>query len=82
MKYLIKIFSSAENNQFKEIETIEPGAWIHLLDPTEEELVYVRDTLHIEDEFIRAALDEEETVRIDTEDDQTLVLVDIPLVSA
>ena len=79
---MIRIFSSAENNNFKEIDKIEPGAWIHLLDPTEEELVHVRDTLHIEDEFIRAALDEEETVRIDAEDDQTLVLVDIPIVSA
>ena len=44
--------------------------------------VYKRQTLHIEDEFIRAALDEEETVRIDAEEDQTLVLVDIPIVSA
>lgn len=82
MDYLIKIFSSAQNNNFKQIDTIEPGAWVHLLDPTEEELVLVRDTLKIEDEFIRAALDEEETVRIDAEDDQTLVLVDIPVVSA
>ena len=79
---MIRIFSSAENNNFKEIDKIEPGAWVHLLDPTEEELVSVRDTLHIEDEFIRAALDEEETVRIEAEDDQTLVLVDIPVVSA
>ena len=79
---MIRIFSSAENNVFKEIDRIEPGAWVHLLDPTEEELVFVRDTLHIEDEFIRAALDEEETVRIDAEEDQTLVLVDIPIVSA
>ncbi|MEG1158561.1 MAG: magnesium transporter CorA family protein, partial [Christensenellaceae bacterium] len=53
---------------------------VHLVDPTEEELSYVKEKLHIQDEFLRAALDEEETVRIDTEDDQTLVLVDIPVV--
>ena len=74
---MIRIFSSAENNVFKEIDRIEPGAWVHLLDPTEEELVFVRDTLHIEDEFIRAALDEEETVRIDAEEDQALSLIHI-----
>ncbi|MEA4854745.1 MAG: magnesium transporter CorA family protein [Christensenella sp.] len=78
---MIKIFSTAENNTLKELDTIEPGAWVHLLDPTEAEVVFVRDTLHIEDEFIRAALDSEETVRIDAEDDQTLVLVDIPVVT-
>ncbi len=77
---MIRIFSSAENNKLKEIDKIEPGAWIHLLEPTEEEIVSVRDELGVEDEFIRAALDEEETVRIDAENDQQLVLVDIPIV--
>ena len=79
---MIRIFSTAENNTFKEIDTIQPGAWIHLLDPSEEEVVFVRDKLHIEDEFIRAALDSEDYVRIDAEDDQTLVLVDIPVVTS
>ncbi len=77
---MIKILSTAEHNTLKELTTIEPGAWVHLLDPTEEEIVRVKEALSIEDEFIRAALDEEETVRIDAEDDQTLVLVDIPVV--
>ncbi|WP_066649313.1 magnesium transporter CorA family protein [Christensenella timonensis] len=79
---MIRIFSTAQNNKFREIDSIEPGAWIHLLDPSEEEIVSVRDALHIEDEFIRAALDSEEAVRIDVEDDQTLVLVDIPVVTS
>ncbi|MDL2237461.1 magnesium transporter CorA family protein [Christensenellaceae bacterium OttesenSCG-928-K19] len=77
---MIKIFSTAEKNTLKELSNIEPGAWVHLLDPTEEELISVRDTLGIEDEFIRAALDEEEAVRIDVEEEQVLVLVDIPVV--
>jgi magnesium transporter len=70
----------ADKNTLKELDKIEPGAWVHLLEPTEEELVSVRDELGIEDEFIRAALDEEETVRIDNENGQILVLVDIPIV--
>lgn len=77
---MIQIFSTAEKNTLKKLETIEPGAWVHLLDPTEEELMHVKEALNIEDEFIRAALDEEETVRIDEENGQTLVLVDIPVV--
>lgn len=77
---MIKIFSSAEKNTLKELERIEPGAWVHLLDPSEEELELVRSQLHIEEEFLRAALDEEEAVRIDNEEDQMLVLVDIPIV--
>ncbi|MGI6153530.1 MAG: magnesium transporter CorA family protein [Christensenellaceae bacterium] len=78
---MIRIFSSAENNILKELDTIEPGAWVHLLDPTEEELTLVKNKLDIEDEFLRAALDEEESARIDAEGNQTLVLVDIPVVT-
>lgn len=77
---MIRIFSTAEKNTLKELETIEPGAWVHLLDPTEEEITLVKNSIHIEDEFLRAALDEEETVRIDAEEDQTLILIDIPVV--
>jgi len=77
---MIRIFSTAEKNTMKELDKIEEGAWVHLLDPTEEEITSVRDELGIEDEFIRAALDEEEAVRIDADDDHTLVLVDIPVV--
>jgi magnesium transporter len=77
---MIRIFSTAEQNTLKELGHIKPGAWVHLLDPTEEEVVRVRDALGVENEFIRAALDEEETVRIDVEGEQTLILVDIPVV--
>ncbi|HBU12512.1 MAG TPA: magnesium transporter [Clostridiales bacterium] len=77
---MIKIVSTAEKNTMRELKSIEPGAWVHLLDPTEEEILSVRDALGLEDEFIRAALDEEEAVRIDVENDQVLVLVDIPVV--
>lgn len=78
---MIRIFSTAEKNTLKELDKIQPGAWVHLLDPTEEEVVAVRDAMGLEDEFIRAALDEEEMVRIDVENEQTLVLVDIPIVT-
>lgn len=57
-----------------------PGTWIHLLDPTKEEIDTVAASYNIERDFLQAALDEEETPRIDREDDQTLILVDIPVV--
>jgi magnesium transporter len=72
--------TTARGNVLEEITAIEPGAWVHLTDPTKEELSRVSDAIGIESEFLHAALDEEETVRIDTEEDQTLILVDIPVV--
>lgn len=77
---LIKIMTTARTGLLEEITSIEPNAWIHLTDPTKDEIQKVATALLIETEFLHAALDEEETVRIETELDQTLLLVDIPVV--
>jgi magnesium transporter len=56
------------------------GVWVHLIDPTKEEINRIAAAHSVEPDFLQAALDEEETPRIDKEDDQTLILVDIPVV--
>ena len=77
---MIKILKTQPDGALEELNTIEPGAWVHLLDPNEKELMEVQNALHVEPEFLRAALDEEETVRIENDEGQTLVVVDIPVV--
>lgn len=77
---MIKIMTNARGGNLEVINTIEPNAWIHLTDPTKKEIQKIADTLLIETDFLHAALDEEETVRIDSEQDKTLILVDIPVV--
>ena len=62
------------------LDAIEEGCWINLTNPTEEELNHVITTLNVESDFLRAALDEEETSRIDTEEGQTLIIIDTPAV--
>lgn len=62
------------------LDAIQEGAWINLTYPNEEELRSVADALHVENDFLRAALDEEETSRIDTEEGQTLIIIDTPAV--
>ncbi len=56
------------------------GAWVHIVSPTKDELEEVSRETGVLSEFLQAALDEEETPRIEKEDDQTLILVDIPVV--
>lgn len=77
---MIRILSTAEKNTLKELSEIEKGAWIHLLDPTNEEVKRVVEELGVEEDFVRAALDEEEMPRIDYEDGARLITVDIPVV--
>lgn len=62
-----------------EIQEVQPGAWISLINPTEEELCLIEKNLHIDPSMLRAALDAEETSHIDMEDDQTLIIVDVPI---
>lgn len=62
------------------LDEIAEGAWINLINPNEEELNLVASELSVENDFLRAALDEEETSRIDTEEGQTLIIIDTPVV--
>ena len=76
---MIDLYSTLDGKIVKTDE-ICPGTWIHLTDPSKEELNEISTTLNVEQDFLRAALDEEETVRIESEEDQTLIVVDIPVV--
>lgn len=62
------------------LDAIQDGCWINLTYPTEDELNTVSEALNVDPGFLRAALDEEETSRIDTEDGQTLIIIDVPAV--
>ena len=62
------------------LDKVEDGCWVNLTYPTEDELNTVSEALNVDSGFLRAALDEEETSRIDTEDGQTLIIIDLPSV--
>ena len=58
------------------------GCWVNLIHPTSEELRQVTSALHVEEDFIRAALDPEESSRVELEEDQILMIVDTPVVDS
>lgn len=60
------------------LEEVQEGCWVNLTSPTEAELALVAKALNVEMTFLQAAMDEEEPSRIDTEDGQTLVVIDLP----
>lgn len=62
------------------LEDFEADCWIHLVAPTSQELAWVMEKTGVEADFLRAPLDDEERSRIETENDQTLVLVDTPFI--
>ena len=60
------------------LDAVEDGCWVDLTNPGEDELKTVAGALAVEPAFLRAALDEEEMSRIDSEDGCTLIIVDTP----
>jgi len=60
----------------------ETDAWINLVNPTEEEILHLTDQAKINPDFLRSALDYEERPRIETDEGQVLVLINVPVVLA
>lgn len=71
-------FYKTIDGYIKPITEIEDYTWINMVNPTAEERNYIIETLGVEPSFFSSALDEEETPHIDTEDDQTAIIIDIP----
>ena len=61
-----------------DIEDMEKGCWIDVVAPTAEELDVIEETTHITRDFLTAALDREEKARTEIDEDQLLVVIDIP----
>ncbi|HEY8464683.1 MAG TPA: magnesium transporter CorA family protein [Bacillota bacterium] len=79
---MLKTFLTVDDGQLITIENIaEKGAWVNLINPTESELNQVSAALHINSDLLKAALDEEERSRIEIEDNQLLILINIPVYS-
>lgn len=77
---MLQVLKTTVSNGLEVCESIENGAWINLVQPTEKELDEIL-TLYPEIDPInlKAALDEEERARIEIDNGTTLILVDVPI---
>ena len=71
-----------ETNKLEEIKEFRKGSWINLVNPSENEIKRVCESINIQEDFIRDALDYEEKARIDTEEDDNTILfvIDVPVI--
>lgn len=72
-------YLKTENGKIVQLDRAQPGCWINLIHPTKEELNRVTSEHGLDEDFVSAALDPEETSRVEVEDDQVLLIVDIPV---
>ena len=78
---MVKMYNTDINtNVTVETSEVKKGNWINMINPTEEEILGICESLDIEQDFIRYSLDSEEKARIDIEDDGTILfIIDIPI---
>lgn len=74
---MINIYKT-DNMVISEIENVEPGCWIKMTSPSTEELATIAEQCAVDVDDLRSAMDDEETSRLEIEDDYFLILVDIP----
>ncbi len=80
---MLKIYNTdMETNKLEEIKEFKKGSWINLVNPSEIEIRKVCESINIQDDFIKYALDYEEKARIDMEEDDGTILfvVDVPII--
>jgi magnesium transporter len=74
---MVNIFKT-DNGILSEVQDFSEGVWVRLINPTMEESNRVAAYYQIDLTDLRAALDDEESSRIELDEHYTLILVDIP----
>ena len=76
---MIRYYKTLESH-IQKIDKYEENCWIQCVGPNEDEINYLMAEFNIQPEFLRAAMDSEETSRIDKEGNATLLIIDSPFV--
>ena len=74
---MVKYYKT-DDRKIHEEHAIQTGVWVQMVNPSVAEGQMVADALGVDIEDVLAALDEEESSRIELQDGYTLILVDIP----
>jgi len=77
---MIKIYKNNLNGTIINTSEYENNTWINLVNPTLEEIEEIENKTNIPKNLLEKMLDIEELPRIETEEDSTLVVVDVPYV--
>lgn len=76
---MVKYFLS-KDGKLDQIAAQKPGCWVNMINPSEAELRQTSEEFELDIDALKAALDAYERSRIDTDENYTMILVDIPTV--
>lgn len=69
-----------DDRRIHEEDSVDNGIWVQMVNPSVAEGQTIAEQLNVDIEDVLAALDEEESSRIEMQDGYTLILVDIPTI--
>lgn len=73
-------FYTTKNNDFTVLTEPEEGCWISMISPGDEEVALISDKYLIDADAVKAALDLDERSRIESDENYTMILINIPIV--
>lgn len=71
-------FLKTVDNRITQMDELCEGCWVNVTSPTKQEIDFLVRDMELDNDFVLSSLDEEESSHIDSEEDQTLVIVDLP----
>lgn len=81
---MYKVMRSTDQGAIEEVDLkdISKGCWIDVIDPSDDDLKEIMQATNIREDFLKPALDDDEKSRIEVEDNQMLIITDIPILRA
>lgn len=74
---MITIYQTV-NRKLEEIQKPEPGCWVNIVDPTDDEIRWVSDNMPFAEEYVNDPLDVDEKARAERDEDVLFTLIKIP----
>ncbi|MDE6833225.1 MAG: magnesium transporter CorA family protein [Ruminococcus sp.] len=72
-------FYTSDNGVLCPCNERQDGCWVSVINPTPQEVEELIEVYGLDSGFVRSSVDEEESSRIECEDNQTLVIIDTPV---
>lgn len=77
---MVKYFVSGGDNKLAQVQAFEQLCWVDMVNPTDDEVDDVVEVTGVSEDMIKAALDEEEPARTEFDEDNSMFVVDCPII--
>lgn len=76
---MVKFYRTEDKPYLMQLQKFDVGCWVDMVNPTDDEVEDVMTLTGIPEEMLKAALDAEETARVEVDDGNSMFLVDTPV---